>query len=54
MKWEYKGRSLANPIVIIWRLFWFPIFKILLTITCIVAWFAFGKYAAENIWNEGK
>jgi hypothetical protein len=54
MKWEYKGRKL-NPLhIIIWRLFWWPIFKASAAITCFIAWMVFGRHTAECIWRETK
>lgn len=54
MKWEYKGRRLANPLVILWRLFWFPIFKLSAALTCLIALIVWGPYTAKQIWEETK
>lgn len=53
-KWEYKGEKLVNPILILWRLTLFPVYKLSLLLTCLLALVIFGKYAAKEIWDIGQ
>lgn len=52
--WSYNGEKLANPLLILIRIILYPIYWILLSLTCIAAWITFGKFSAESLWEEGK
>lgn len=34
--WTFEGRELANPLLIVWRLFWFIPHRISLFIFCVI------------------
>lgn len=53
-KWEYKGRKLANPIVIVWRLLWYPVWRILHVALVAALYIGGQSWAAASIWEELK
>lgn len=52
MQWHWKGRKLANPVVIVWKLIWFIPYQILRVILCLVGGIGFGLHTAEMIWKD--
>lgn len=51
--WKYRGRELANPFVILYKVTLFPLYKLSLIITCLLALVVFDKHTAYEIWWAG-
>jgi len=49
MKWEYKGRKLANPFTIIKRLICYILIWPFVIPLYIILWVGWGKYAADQM-----
>ena len=50
--WCYKGRDLANPLLISWRLFWWALLQVFMVPACLCAWLGWGRHTAERLWRE--
>ncbi len=49
MKWEYKGKKLANPFVILKRVVCYILMYMLAIPMYIVIWIGWGKHAANTM-----
>lgn len=54
MKWEYRGRKLANPLIIIKRLICFMLAWIFAIPLYAIIYIGWGKYAADQMLNTIK
>lgn len=50
--WQYKGRKLANPLIILLRLFVLPVAYTLHAINTFLILISQGRYAAEQYWKD--
>jgi hypothetical protein len=51
-KWELDGRPLANPLLILWRLFWHLPYLVLAVMITGVTLLGQGSYAASQVWGD--
>jgi hypothetical protein len=52
MKWEYKGRKLENPLVILKRALLFIPFYICKILVCFMILLMWGQYQAKDAWEN--
>lgn len=54
MKWQYKGRPLANPLIILRRLVAFPFRIVLIVLLCVVTGVGWGSDKAQDCWEANQ
>ena len=50
-KWFWRDMELVNPVVILWRMFWYCLMWVLILPVLACAYIGFGKRAAYDVIN---